>query len=326
MFAIGNLNIENGLIMAPMAGITNLPFRLMVKRFGAGLVTTEMISAMGLKLNQKKSMDYLRSVPGEKPLAVQIFGASPDIMAMAANIAVASGADIVDINMGCPVKKVTKTGAGASLLRNPKKIERLVSAVRVACSVPLTVKIRIGWSHEQSNACEIAYIIEGCGADAVTVHPRFATQGYRGKADWKHIEKIKKRVNIPVIGNGDIFLPMDALEMRRQTGCDGVMIGRAAVRNPWIFKQILQLEKGLPAYEPGLPERRALILDHYDLLSDFMGEHRAILNMRGLLLRYTKTLPGSCRFREKISRVRDQKSLISVMDDYFLQLGKRDME
>lgn len=320
MFAIGDLEFENRLIMAPMAGITNPPFRLMARRFGAALVFTEMISAVGLKLHQKKTLAYLRSVPDEKPLAVQIFGADPDVMAAAAGLAVESGADIVDINMGCPVKKVTKTGAGASLMRDPKKVERLVAAVRAACPVPLTAKIRAGWSPESPNACEIARIIEGCGGDAVTVHPRFATQGYRGQADWTFIAEAKKAVRVPVIGNGDILRPADAPDMRRRTGCDGMMIGRAAARNPWIFRQILQLEKGLPVDEPDPAERRRVILEHYSLLSDFMGEHRASLCMRGLLLRYTKGLPGSCRFREKASRIKDTESLVSIMDDYFQQL------
>ncbi|MFC1532858.1 tRNA dihydrouridine synthase DusB [Thermodesulfobacteriota bacterium] len=324
MLQIGTLKLENRLVMAPMAGITNLPFRLLVKGLGAGLVTTEMVSAMGLSLNHQKTIRYLNSDPTEKPLAVQIFGARPGVMARAANIAVAAGADTVDINMGCPVKKVTKTGSGAFLLRDLKKVEEVISRVRVACPVPLTVKIRAGWSPEQPMVCEIARVIEECGADALTVHPRFATQGYSGRADWSLIGKIKEKIKIPVIGNGDIIYPSDALKMKRQTGCDGVMIGRAAVRNPWIFRQILQLENRLPVQEPDLSDRRSLIMEHYNLLSDSMGEYGAALYMRGLLLRYTKGLPNSSRFRERITRIRDLESLSSTMDDYFRTLEDRE--
>ena len=317
MVKIGSLELENWLVMAPMAGITNLPFRLIVKKMGAALVTSEMVSAMGLATGQKKSLEYLRSHPQEKPLAVQIFGVRPDIMASASQIVVEAGANLVDINMGCPVKKVVKTGAGASLLRYPKKVEEIVSAVRLACSVPLTVKIRAGWSPDDPVACEIARLIEDCGADAITIHPRFASDGFSGKADWTLIGRVKRRVKIPVIGNGDVIKPSNALTMKSQTGCDGVMIGREAVGNPWIFKQILCLEKGLPIPEPDVTERRSLILEHYHLLSRHTGERRAALCMRKLLLLYTKGLPNSSQFRGSINQVNDLESLIVTMDNYF---------
>ena len=318
MFKIGTLKLENWLVMAPMAGITNLPFRLIAKKMGAALVTSEMVSAMGIATCQKRSLEYLQSHPQEKPLAVQIFGFRPDIMASASQIVVEAGANLVDINMGCPVKKVVKTGAGASLLRDPKKVEEIVSAVRLACSAPLTVKIRAGWSPDDPVACEIARVIEDCGADAITIHPRFASDGFSGKADWTLIGEVKRRVKIPVIGNGDVVKPSNALAMKSQTGCDGVMIGREAVGNPWIFKQILCLEKGLPIPEPDLAERRSLILEHFRLLSRHTGEHRAALCMRKLLLSYTKGLPNSSRFRGSINQIKDLESLIVTMDDYFL--------
>jgi nifR3 family TIM-barrel protein len=303
-----------------MAGITNLPFRLMVKKSGAGLVITEMVSAMGLTLANKKTYDYMRSDPREKPLGVQIFGPSPDVMASAAQSVVNAGADLLDINMGCPVKKVVKTGSGASLLRDQRRVAEIISAVRRVCPIPLTVKIRAGWSPEAPVACELARVVEDCGVDAITVHPRFATQSYSVCADWRLIGQVKDRVKIPVIGNGDIFEPTQALQMMRQTGCDGVMVGRGAIGNPWIFKQILQLAQGLPIHRPDLHERRSLLIEHYHLLSDAMGGKRAALAMRGLLLWYTKGLPHSSRFRGSITRVKDLESLVTTMDNYFSTL------
>jgi len=323
MLKIGNIELDNRLMLAPMAGVTNLPFRMMVRGMGADLVFSEMVSAMGLALKSARTFDLLKSHPSERPLAVQIFGSSPDVMAKAVSIVAEEGADIIDINMGCPVKKVTKTGAGAYLMRNAGMVQDIVSAVRMACPLPLTVKIRSGWSPDQPSAMEIARILEGCGVDAITIHPRFATQGYSGNADWDMIARVKACVNIPVIGNGDINSPSDALMMEKETGCDGIMIGRAAVRNPWIFRQVLQTEQGLPIHDPEISERRRLIMEHYNFLSDAMDERRAALRMRGLLLSYTKGLPGSGRFRDRFTKIKDVHSLISSMDDYFNSLEEK---
>jgi tRNA-dihydrouridine synthase B len=320
MFHIGTLKLENDLIMAPLAGITNLPFRRIIKKLGPGLVTTEMVSAMGLVMGKNKTLRYLKSHPDEKPLAVQIFGSRPEAMAGAAEISVEAGADIVDINMGCPARKVVKNGSGGALLCNLHTIGEIISSVRKVCSVPLTVKIRTGWSPTHASAQEIALLAEDCGADAVTLHPRFVTQGFSGCADWTIIAKVKEALKIPVIGNGDVTNPLLALKMKEQTGCDGIMIGRAAVGNPWIFKQILALENGLSVQPPSLDDRRALILEHFNYLSMEIGENRAAKNMRGLLLSYTKGLPNSRHFRSTFTSINDIDTLISALDEYFSAL------
>jgi len=322
MLKIRNLSFKNHLIMAPMAGITNPPFRLIAKRLGAGLVVTEMVSAVGLSRGHERTFRYLDGFPEEKPLSVQIFGPDSQVMAMAAEIVVEKGADLVDINMGCPARKVVKNGSGGALLRDPAAVRDMVTAVRKVCTVPLTVKIRAGWSPDEANFLKIAGIIEDCGADAVTVHPRFVKQGFSGQADWRIIREVKKNLHIPVIGNGDVFKAELAVKMREETGCDGVMVGRGAMGNPWIFSQILNLEKGLEARPPDLSERKAVILEHFALLSRVIGESRASKMMRGLLLRYTKGLPHSNRFRGSFTRIHDFNTMVSAMDDYFGSLSR----
>ncbi len=317
MLKIGALTLSNHLIMAPMAGITNPPFRRIVRDLGAGLTVTEMISAVGLSRGHEKTLRYLESVEQEKPVSVQLFGADPGIMALAAQKAVGKGADLLDINMGCPARKVVKNGSGGALLKNPSAVRRMVSAVRKACAVPLTVKIRAGWAKEEANFLEIARIIEDCGADAITVHPRFVKQGFSGQADWRIIREIKTQLRIPVIGNGDVIKPELALQMRQETGCDGVMIGRGALGNPWIFKQILDLEKGIEARPPDLLERKRIIRLHFTLLTRMMGEYVASKMMRGQLLWYTKGLPRSSRFRGAFTGIKGIQDMMNALDGYF---------
>jgi tRNA-dihydrouridine synthase B len=317
MLTIGKLHLKNWLILAPMSGRTNLPFRLIVKKMGAGLVITEMISAVGLSRGQAKTHTYLDSDPAERPVAAQLFGSEPDTMAISAQIVAEKGMDIVDINMGCPVKKVVKTGSGAALMCDPKKAAKIVSAVRKSTSLPLTVKIRAGWSPEEANALDMAMIIEDSGADGISIHPRFASQGFSGRADWALIARIKTAVRIPVIGSGDITEPSLALKMRSETSCDGVMIGRAALTNPWIFKQVLDIEEKGSFNTPDRDDRYLLIMEHYSLLIEYLGENRATNVMRGLLLAYTKGLPDRRLLRGLISEIDGRKELISVVNRYF---------
>jgi len=317
MVTIGKLHLNNWLILAPMSGKTNLPFRLVVKKMGAGLVITEMISAVGLSRGQAKTHSYLVSDPAERPVAAQLFGCEPETMATSVRIVAEKGMDVIDINMGCPARKIVKTGSGAALMRDPRKAAKIISAARQSTSLPLTAKIRAGWSPGEANALEIAKIAEDNGADGIWVHPRFASQGFSGKADWTLIARIKSVLKIPVIGNGDIVEPSLALRMRSMTSCDGVMIGRAALTNPWIFRQILDMEEKGSFATPDLDERHRLIMEHYSLLIKHLGENRATNVMRGLLLLYTKRLPNRRFLRRFIPEIDGREKLIGVLNKYF---------
>ncbi|MFW6115020.1 MAG: tRNA dihydrouridine synthase DusB [Thermodesulfobacteriota bacterium] len=317
MLRLGTFETINWLVLAPMSGRTNLPFRLLAKEMGAGLVSTEMISAAGLCKGQDKTYRYLATQEEEKPVSAQLFGNDPDAMAASAKIVVEKGMDIVDINMGCPAKKVVKTGAGAALMRDPRKAARIVRAVRESVQVPLTVKIRAGWSPQHPNALEVARVSEDCGADGISIHPRFASQGFCGAADWPLIARVKASVKIPVIGNGDVSSPKMALQMRSETHCDGVMIGRAALSNPWIFRQILELERRGTVTIPTSEEKVRLIKKHYELLIGYLGEKRATYIMRGLLLLYTKGLPNRRFLRASVSEINGRETFFDAMRTYF---------
>ena len=315
-------SLTGGALLAPMAGISNLPFRLMARSFGCALAFTEMISANGLIRKSGRTLGYLETCAAEDDaLGVQIFGANPEIMADAAGIAVDRGADLIDINMGCPVKKVIRTGAGAILLKDPVLAGRIISAVKKAACVPVTVKIRSGWSPQSINAVEIAGIAEESGADAIIVHGRTAVQGFAGNADWKIIAAVKEKINVPVIGNGDIWHAHDALRMRQETSCDAVMVGRGALGNPWIFEGICRLSSGeIQNYLPDLGERQRVIMRHWEMEKEYMGEKAANRNFRKHLLWYTKGLEGAAGFRQLTGKLPDAESMLSELVEYFRSL------
>jgi len=321
---LGDIVLEHWAVLAPMAGITNPAFRLLTKEMGAGLVTTEMVSATGLVRGQKRTLQYLKTSPAEHPLAVQLFGSDPQTMARAAEIVAQRGFRILDINLGCPVKKVTKTGSGAALLKDPERLKEIIKTLREAWPYTLTAKLRAGWSPHEPVAPDIARMLEDLGVDVITIHPRFATQGFSGRAHWPIIRMVRERVSVAVIGNGDVFTPEAAFRMREETGCHGVMIGRGAIGNPWIFKQISDMEKGRPGLTPGLAQRRATIMKHFHLLAQERGEARAALIMRGLLIWYTKGLPHSSAFRGAIGRIKDLNTLAQEMENYFDTLENQD--
>jgi tRNA-dihydrouridine synthase B len=315
--AIGRAIIANPTVLAPLAGITNLPFRLLAKAGGAGLVCSEMISANGLIYGSRKTAAMLDSVPEERPLSVQLFGADPALMAEAARIVAASGADILDINFGCSVRKIVKTGAGVALMREPLRAAALLAAVRRAVDIPLSIKIRSGWTADGDQALEIARIAEDCGVDAVTVHPRTAGQGFAGRADWSLIGRIADRVRIPVIGNGDILTPGDAVRMQTETGCRAVMIGRAAIGNPWIFGQINSLRAN-GAYAAVTPaQRRAAMRRYVSATVDYCGEAVGCRLLRSRLGWFVRGLPHNTRFRESIKHLSSQDEALLAIDGYF---------
>ncbi|PKN76856.1 MAG: tRNA dihydrouridine synthase DusB [Deltaproteobacteria bacterium HGW-Deltaproteobacteria-10] len=315
-------SLQGKAFLAPLAGISNLPFRLIARSFGCSLAYTEMISANGLVRKTDKTYEYLQTCAADKPLGMQIFGADPQILAAAAVIAAERGADLIDINMGCPVKKVVKSGAGAILMKDPGLIARIIVSVKKAVAVPVTVKIRSGWNRSSINAVEIARIAEDSGADAVTVHGRTADQGYSGTADWGVIAAVKKAVRIPVFGNGDIWQPRDAVAMIAQTSCDAVMVGRGVLGNPWIFTGINQLTAGRQEdCIPGLEQRYEIIKKHWSLEAEICGSRAATRSFRKHLLWYTKGLEGSSRFRNIVSALPDRENMLCELDKYFRSLA-----
>lgn len=314
---IGNIQLQNNVFLAPMAGVTDLPFRLLCKEQGCGLVYTEMVSAKGLYYEDKKTETLLQIDEREKPVAVQIFGSDPDIMAQIANEAASTGASIVDINMGCPTPKIVKNGEGSALMLNPNLVGRIVKAVSQAVHLPVTVKVRKGWDEGSINADEIAMIAEENGAKAVTVHGRTREQFYSGKADWDIIKQVKQSVKIPVIGNGDIVTPEDAKRMLEYTGCDGIMIGRGAQGNPWIFSRVIHyLNTGELLPEPTPQEKINKAIENVRLLVQYKGEYVGIREARKHVAWYIKGLRNAARVKEAVNRITTLSEMENLLREY----------
>ena len=301
---IGNVQLQNSYILGPMAGVTDLPFRLLCKEQGAGLVCMEMVSAKGILYNNKNTESLLEIHPDEMPASLQLFGSDPKIVSEMAKRIEERPFAILDINMGCPVPKVVRNGEGSALMKNPKLVFELVSAVVKAIEKPVTVKIRKGFDEQHVNAVEIAKIIEEAGAAAIAVHGRTREQYYSGKADWEIISKVKDAVSIPVIGNGDVTSGERAIAMREQTGCDGVMIARGAQGNPWIFSELTAYEQtGTLPPRPSLGEIKKIMLRHAALQLEYKGEYLGIREMRKHVAWYVKGLHGAARLRDAIENI-----------------------
>ncbi len=301
---IGNVTLQNNLILAPMAGVTDLPFRLLCKEQGAGLLCMEMVSAKAIYYRNKNTEELLEIDEGERPVSLQLFGSDPDIIAQMAAQIEERPFDILDFNMGCPVPKVVNNGEGSALMKQPKLVEEILTKLVRAIRKPVTVKIRKGFDEDHINAVEIAKIAESCGVEAVAVHGRTREQYYSGKADWDIIKQVKEAVQIPVIGNGDLLCAKDVLRMKAQTGCDGFMIGRGAQGNPWIFKQILySLEHGEELPKPAIEEVVRMVLRHGELLVRVKGEYTGMREMRKHAAWYTSGYKNSAKLRGRINEV-----------------------
>ncbi|MCG8685468.1 MAG: tRNA dihydrouridine synthase DusB [Desulfobacterales bacterium] len=314
---IKDLNINGITFLAPLAGITNLPFRQLVKSCGCAVVCSEMVSAKGIFYNSEKTLTLLRSDEAERPLSVQIFGSDPESMGRAATFIHEMGtADIIDINFGCSVKKVVKQGAGVALMKEPELAKKILAAVRNATTLPFTIKIRTGWDYSGDQAMALAKTAADQGVDAIAFHPRTATQGFRGQADWSQITRLKKQIDIPVIGNGDINTPEDGAKMLSQTNCDALMVGRAAMANPFILEQIeTYISQGsYTRPEPGDIFRKMEELTR--LYVDYFGEQPACKMLRGRLSWFVKGLPGASAFRKKLSGLTSQAQTLEMIKTF----------
>jgi tRNA-dihydrouridine synthase B len=321
---IGSQAISFPYIMAPMAGYTDLPFRLLVRKLGCGLACTEMVSAEGLVRKVPLTRALIQTDPEDHPLSIQLFGSHPEVMAQAAGLAEEAGADIIDINMGCSVKKVAKSGSGAALLKDLIKTEKLIRAVRKATSLPLTIKIRSGWKEGEPAYRTLVQIAEESGVDALVIHPRYAVQGFSGIADWQVVAEIKERLSIPVLGSGDITTAAQALALKQQTGCDGIMIGRQALRTPWIFKQIREMEAGEPLTHPVSMERRGWLNSYWQWVVEHYQGPAQIKALRRTLFVLTRGLPASGEFRQNVALARTREWLRVLFEDYFDRLSVLD--
>lgn len=315
---IGDIALQGQAMLAPLAGIGNLPFRLLCRRFGAAMVCTEMLSCHGLVRKQPQTMKMLATDPREKPVSFQLFGADPDVMAEASLRVVEAGADVVDLNFGCPVPKVVRHRGGSALLKEPELLEAIVAACARKCPRPVTVKIRAGWDEHQVNAAEIAKRAEAAGAAAVILHARTRSQQFAGRAHWEIIARVVKSVSLPVIGNGDVVTGADARRLLEETGCAAVMVGRGALGRPWVFRHIHHfLATGETLPEPGLAERVALMQEHYQGLKALKGERTARLEMRKHGSWYLRGLPHHAEARRRLNRCENEDALL----DWFASLA-----
>ena len=314
---IGNIKLEAPLVLAPMAGITDLPFRLICRRLGCAMTVSEMVSAKGLLYKNVKTTEMLRIDNGERPTAIQLFGSVPQELAQAAKMVEASGADMIDLNMGCPVAKIVNNGEGSALMKTPQLAYEILAAMVDAVQIPVTVKFRAGWDDEHRNAVEIALAAEKAGVSSIAVHGRTRQQFYEGKADWNIIRQVKDAVNIPVFGNGDIFTVEDGLRMLKETGCDGLMIGRGADGNPWLFNRLKAVMSGQE--DPGAPEldvRLAQAAEHLQMLIDYKGEYVSVKEMRRHISAYLKGLPHAAEFRGRFHKVDTQEQFMALLGEY----------
>ena len=313
---IKNFELKNNIFMAPMAGVTDLPFRIMCKRYGAGLVCTEMVSSKAMFYKDKKTLSLIETNPEEAPFAVQIFGNDPGIMADTAYMALSTGAAVLDINMGCPAPKVANNGDGSALLKNPQLIGEIVHKVVSATQVPVTCKIRSGFD-KVADIASIAGIIAQAGASAITVHPRTREMYYTGIADRSLIKLVKESVDIPVIGNGDIFSAQSALDMVNETGCDGVMVARGAQGNPFIFRQINEIfETGSVITNPSDEERLDVMTEHLHMLMEYKGDYIGVREARKHIAWYIKGMKDCARMRERVCRIDDKEILFEEIKKY----------
>lgn len=325
MWKIGNVEIKNRVVFAPMAGISNESFRQIIKEMGAGLIYSEMISNMGIIYNSKNTISMLKINDDERPISIQIFGSDKESFIKAAKYVNDNiKPDIIDINMGCPVPKVAlKSQAGSGLLKDPNKIYEIVSSVVKTVDIPVTVKIRSGWNKDSINCIEVAKLIEKAGASAIAIHPRTREQGYSGTADWNLIKEIKQNVNIPVIGNGDIKTIYDAKRMLEETNCDAIMIGRASIGNPWFIKECVEyIENNKIIEEPTYKERIDTLVKHYELIKKNESERKAILDIKTHALAYLKYIPQSKELKKEIALCKTKNEFYDSIKNIYKHIEK----